>query len=323
MKAVRVTRPGDSSVLQLVDLPMPQPGPGEVVVRIEAAGVNFLDIQTRLDRYPGGTTFPHIAGREAAGRIVAVGADVEGLSAGDRVALSAVPGCYAEAVAAPQERVLKLPYSIDARTAAAALVQGMSAYVFTHETYAIQPGDWVLVHAGAGGTGRMIVQTAKMRGAIVVATVSTEAKAQIAREAGADHVICYTDVDFAAACRAIAGFPGFAAIYDSLGPTVREGLPLLRRRGILVSMGKSAGPIPPLDLDDLNRLGSLYVTRPNAMHYTEARADLERIAAATFEAITEDHLQVLIGQTFPLERAADAQDLLASRGSVGKLLLLP
>ena len=323
MKAVRVARPGDSSVLELVDLPMPHPRPGEVVVRIEAAGVNFLDIQTRLDRYPGGTTFPHVAGREGAGRIVEVGAGAEGLAVGDRVALSAVPGCYAEAVAAPQGRVLKLPEAIDAQTAAASLVQAMSAYAFTHETYAVQPGDWVLVHAAAGGTGRMIVQAAKMEGATVVATVSSAAKAEVASEAGADHVIRYTETDFAEVCRAIPGFPGLAAIYDSVGPTVPRGLPLLRRRGILVSMGKSGGPIPPLDMDELNRLGSLYVTRPNAMHYTEARADLERIATATFEAIARGHLRVLIGRTFPLDRAAEAQDLLASRESVGKILLLP
>jgi NADPH2:quinone reductase len=211
MKAVRVARPGDSSVLELVDLPMPEPQRRGVVVRIEAAGVNFLDIQTRLDRYPGGTTFPHTAGREGAGRIVEIGADVEGLAVGDRVALSSVSGCYAEAVAAPRERVLKLPEAIDTRTAAASLVQAMSAYVFTHEAYAVQPGDWVLVHAGAGGTGRMIVQAAKVRGATVVATVSSEAKAGIAREAGADHVIRYGEVDFAEACRAILNFPGFAA----------------------------------------------------------------------------------------------------------------
>jgi NADPH:quinone reductase len=323
MKAVRVARPGDSSVLDLVDLPMPEPRPDEVVVRIEAAGVNFLDIQTRLDRYPGGTTFPHVAGREGAGRVIALGAGVDGLSVGDRVALSAVPGCYAEAVAAPKDRVLKLPEAIDTQTAAASLVQAMSAYVFTHETYAVQPGDWVLVHAGAGGTGRMIVQAAKMRGATVVATVSSEAKAGIAREAGADHVVRYGEVDFADACGAIPNFPGFAAIYDSVGPTVPKGLPLLRRRGILISMGKSGGPIPPLDMDELNRLGSLYVTRPNATHYIEARADLERIAAATFEAIAKGRLKVLIGRTFPLERAAEAQDLLASRQTVGKVLLLP
>jgi NADPH:quinone reductase len=323
MKAVRVARPGDSSVLELVDLPMPKPRAGEVVVRIEAAGVNFLDIQTRLDRYPGGTTFPHIAGREGAGRVIATGAGVDGLSIGDRVALSAVPGCYAEVVAARKERVLKLPEAIDARTAAASLVQAMSAYVFTHETYAVQPGDWVLVHAGAGGTGRMIVQAAKMCGATVVATVSSEAKAGIASDAGADHVIRHTEIDFATACRAIPGFPGFAAIYDSVGPTVPKSLPLLRRRGILVSMGKSGGPIPPLDPDELNRLGSLYVTRPNAMHYIEARADLERIAAATFEAIANGLLKVLIGRIFRLEQAAEAQDLLASRESVGKILLLP
>ena len=202
-------------------------------------------------------------------------------------------------------------------------MQATSAYVFTHETYAVRPGDWVLVHAGAGGTGRMIVQAAKMRGATVVATVSTVEKARIAGEAGADHMVRYDETDFAEACRAIPGFLGFAAIYDSVGPTVPRGLPLLRRRGVLVSMGKSGGPIPPLDMDELNRLGSLYVTRPNALHYTEARADLERIAAAAFRAIADGHLKVLINQIFPLERAAEAQDLLASRRSVGKILLLP
>jgi NADPH2:quinone reductase len=323
MKAVRVPRPGESSVLEVVEIPMPEPGPGEVLVRIEAAGVNFLDIQTRLQRYPGGTSFPHIAGREAAGRVIGLGAGVEGLAIGDRVAVSAVLGCYAEAVAAPAARVLKLPDAIDARTAAASLVQAMSAWVFTHETYAVQPGDWVLVHAGAGGTGRMIVQAAKAAGATVVATVSTEAKANVARAAGAGHVIRYTEVDFAEAARAIPGFPGFAAIYDSVGPTVPQGLPLLRRRGMMVSMGKSGGPIPALDLDELNRLGSLYVTRPNTLHYTEARADLERIAAATFALIAAGRLKVLIGRTLPLERAAEAQDLLASRQTVGKILLLP
>ncbi|HET6521494.1 MAG TPA: quinone oxidoreductase [Geminicoccaceae bacterium] len=309
--------------MEVVDLPMPEPGPGEVLVAIEAAGVNFLDIQMRLQRYPGGSTFPHVAGREAAGRVIGLGAGVEGFAVGDPVAVGSVEGCYAEAVVAPWQRVLRLPEGIDGRTAAAALIQATSAYVFTHETYVVRPGDWVLVHAGAGGTGRMIVQAAKMRGATVVATVSTAEKARIAGEAGADHVVRYDGADFAEACRAIPGFPGFAAIYDSVGPTVPRGLPLLRRRGVLVSVGKSGGPIPPLDLDELNRLGSLYVTRPNALHYTEARADLERIAAAAFRAIADGHLKVLINQIFPLERAAEAQDLLASRRSVGKILLLP
>jgi NADPH2:quinone reductase len=181
-----------------------------------------------------------------------------------------------------------------------------------------------MVHAGAGGTGRMLVQAAKMRGATVVATVSSAEKAAIATKAGADHVIRYDQVDFPEACQALEGFEGFAVIYDSVGgATTLTNLPLLRRRGMLVSMGKSAGPLPPLELDELNRLGSLYVTRPNMAHYIVARADLERHATAVFQAVEQGRMKVLISKTFPLAQAAEAQDLLASRGTAGKLLLLP
>lgn len=324
MKAIRVPGPGDSSVMEYVDLPTPDPGPGEVLIEIEAAGVNFLDIQQRLDRYPGGITFPYVAGLEAAGRVAALGAGVTGLAIGDRVVQNGVLGSYAKAMVAPADRVVKLPDAIDSRTAAALILQGLTGYVFTTETYPVQPGDWVLVHAGAGGTGRMLVQAAKMRGATVVATVSSAAKATVATEAGADHVVRYGEVDFAEGCRALAGFPGFAVIYDSVGgEATLHNLPLLRRRGMLVSMGKSAGPLPPLQLDDLNRLGSLFVTRPNMAHYIVDRADLERHAAALFQVALQGLMKVLITKTFPLAQAAQAQDLLASRGTVGKLLLLP
>ena len=324
MKAIRVPRPGDSSVMELADLPTPDPGPGEVLIEVEAAGVNFLDIQQRLDRYPGGITFPYVAGLEGAGRVVALGAGVSSVAIGDRVVQHGVLGCYAEAMVAPADRLVKLPDAIDSRTAAALMVQGLTGHVFTSETYPVQPGDWVLVHAGAGGTGRMLVQAAKMRGATVVATVSSAEKVAIAAEAGADHVIRYDQVNFAEACRKLAGFEGFAVIYDSVGgAALLENLPLLRRRGLLVSMGKSGGPLPPLQLDELNRLGSLYVTRPNMAHYIIARADLERHAAAVFAAVEQGRLKVLISRTFALEQAAEAQDLLASRGTVGKLLLLP
>jgi NADPH2:quinone reductase len=225
---------------------------------------------------------------------------------------------------APADRLVKLPDAIDSRTAAALMVQGLTGHVFTSETYPVQPGDWVLVHAGAGGTGRMLVQAAKMRGATVVATVSSAAKAAVAAEAGADHVIRYDQADFADACRELAGFAGFVVTYDSVGgEAILDNLPLLRRRGMLVSMGKSAGPLPPLELDELNRLGSLYVTRPNMGHYIIDRADLERHAAAVFAAAQQGRMKVLISKTFPLAQAAEAQDLLASRGTVGKLLLLP
>ena len=324
MKAMRVPRRGDSSVMELVDLPTPDPGEGEVLVEIDASGINFLDIQQRLQRYPGGITFPYIAGLEAAGRVAALGAGVSDLAVGDRVAQHGVLGCYAETMTVPADRLVKLPESIDTRTAAAVMVQGLTGIVFTSETFAVQRGDWVLVHAGAGGTGRMLVQAAKMRGAVVVATVSSAEKAEIATEAGADHVIRYDEQSLADGCRDLAGFPGFAVIYDSVGGgAVLDNLPLLRRRGMLVSMGKSAGPLPPLQLDELNRLGSLFVTRPNMGHYIIERDALERHTAALFRAIEDGKMKVLIGGTFPLARAGEAQDLLASRATVGKLLLLP
>jgi len=324
MKAVRVPCPGASSVLEVVDLPVPEPGPGEVLIELEASGVNFLDIQQRLQRYPAGITFPYIAGVEGAGHVAALGPGVDDLAPGERVAVHGVLGCYAEAIVAPRERVVKVPDPVDARTAAAALIQGLTGWVFTTETYAVRPGDWVLVHAGAGGTGRMLVQAARMRGAVVVATVSSADKARVARAAGANHVIRYTEHDFVRACRALAGFAGFAAIYDNVGgPELPRNLPLLRKRGVLVSMGKSGGEIPPLQLDDLNRLGSLYVTRPNMAHYVETRAELEAHAAGLFAAIAGGRMKVLISETFALEQAAAAQDRLASRATVGKLLLIP
>lgn len=310
--------------MEVVDLPTPDPGDGEVLIEIEAAGVNFLDIQQRLDRYPGGITFPYVAGIEAAGRVVALGTGVTDVAVGDRVAQHGILGCYAEAMVAPAHRMVKLPDAIDSRTAAAMMVQGLTGHVFTTETYPVQPGDWVLVHAGAGGTGRMLVQAAKLRGATVITTVSSAKKAAVAAEAGADHVIRYDEVDFWDACRAIDDFEGFAVIYDSVGgEAILHNLPLLCRRGLLVSMGKSAGPLPPLDLDELNRLGSLFVTRPNMGHYIVDRADLERHAAAVFAAIEGGRMKPLISRTFPLAQAAEAQDLLASRDTVGKLLLLP
>jgi NADPH2:quinone reductase len=324
MKAVRVPRPGDASILEVVDLPTPEPGEGEVLIELEASGVNFLDIQQRLQRYPAGITFPYVAGVEGAGRIAALGRGVGDLAVGQRVAVHGVFGCYAEAIAAPRDRVVGLPDALDARTAAAAMIQGLTGWVFTSEAYEVQPGDWVLVHAGAGGTGRMLVQAAKMRGAVVATTVSTAEKGRVAKEAGADHVIRYTEQDFAEVCRTLPGFPGFAAIYDNVGgPELPKNLPLLRRRGVLVSMGKSGGEIPPLQLDDLNRLGSLYVTRPNMAHYVEARADLEAHAAGLFAAIADGRMKVLISETFPLDQAAAAQDRLASRATIGKLLLIP
>lgn len=324
MKAIRVPKQGASSVMEWVEVATPRAGEAEVVVRLEAAGVNFLDIQQRLGRYPGGVSFPYIPGYEGAGTVVEVGPDVQGFALGDRVAVVDVLGCYAEAFAVPAERAVKLPDGLQTRIAAAAMIQALTAHVLVTETYAVAPGDWVLVHAGAGGTGRMLIQAAKALGAVVVTTVSTQEKSAVARAVGADHVIRYSDEDFVEASRALTGFPGFAAIYDSVGPgTFEPGLALLRPRGIMVSYGKSAGPIPPLELDSLNRLGSLYVTRPNLMHYIRRREDLIAKSDAVFADILAGRLEVRIEAVYPLAEAATAHDALASRATTGKLLLTP
>ena len=324
MRAIRVPKQGDSSVLEWVEVATPRPGNAEILVRLEAAGVNFLDIQQRLGRYPGGVTFPYIPGYEGAGTVVEVGPDAQEFALGDRVAVVDVLGCYAEAIAVPWERAVKLPDGLQTRIAAAAILQALTAHVLVTETYVVQPGDWVLVHAGAGGSGRMLIQAAKALGAVVVATTSTEAKGVVARGVGADHVILYADQDFVGASRALTGFPGFAAIYDSIGPgTLEPGLALLRPRGVMVSYGKSAGPIPPLELDTLNRLGSLYVTRPNLMHHIRRREDLVAKSSAVFGNILAGRLKVSIETVYPLAEAAAAQDALAGRTTTGKLVLAP
>ena len=324
MRAIRVPKQGDASVMECVEVATPQAGEAEILVRLEATGVNFLDIQQRLGRYPGGVSFPYIPGYEGAGTVVKVGPDAQEFSVGDRVVVVDVLGCYAEAIAVPWERAVKLPDGLQPRIAAAAILQALTAYVLVTETYIVQPGDWVLVHAGAGGSGRMLIQSAKALGAVVVATVSTEEKAIVARGVGADHVILYSHEDFVGASRALTGFPGFAAIYDSIGPgTLEPGLALLRPRGVMVSYGKSAGPIPPLELDILNRLGSLYVTRPNLMHHIRRREDLVTKSNAVFGEILANRLKVSIETVYPLAEAAAAQDALSSRATIGKLVLTP
>lgn len=324
MKAIRVARPGPSSVLECVDLPVPVIGAGELLVKLEAIGVNFLDIQQRLERYPGGVSFPYTPGFEGAGRVVEAGAEVRGVAPGDRVAVCDVLGCYADYLAVPFERAVAVSDAIDTRSAAAGLLQGVTALVFVSEIYPVASGDWVLVQAGAGGTGRMLVQAAKARGAVVVATASSEAKAAVARAAGADHSIVYVREDFVAACRGLAGFPGFAVVYDSVGSaTLEKGLTLLKAHGMMVSLGKSAGPLAPFDLDLLNRYGSLTIARPNVMHSIRDPAALAARAATVFADLAAGRTKLLIDRDYPLAKAAEAQDALMSRQTVGKLLLQP
>lgn len=325
MKAIRVPHRGDSSVMEFVDVATPTAAAGEAVVEIEAAGINFADILQRLDIYANrASVFPYIAGVEGAGVVTEIGDGVRDLAVGERVAGVGVHGCYAEYNAFPAARLVRLPQGVDTRTAAAALLQGLTAHALVHDTYAVEAGDWVLVHAGAGGMGLLLIQMVKALGARVVTTVSTSAKAEVAHGAGADHVILYTEQDFAEACRGLADFPGFAVIYDAVGgPTLEKGLALLRPRGVMASYGRAGGALPRLDLDALNRLGSLTVIRPSLVDYIRTPDELRARAGAVFGDIVAGRLEVRIGATYPLAEAARAQDALAGRETTGKLLLIP
>lgn len=324
MKAIRIPRAGDSSVMEYIEIDKPAPGAGEALVKIEAAGVNFADILQRLDNYANrASVFPYIAGLEAGGIVAEIGAGVENLAVGDRVGAAGL-GCYAEFNVFPVERLVKLPPALDTRTAAACLVQGLTAHALVHDVYAVAAGDWVLIHAGAGGMGLLLIQMAKTMGATVVTTVSTDAKAKLARGAGADHVILYTQADFAQASRALDGFPGYAVIYDAVGgPTLEMGLELLRRRGVMASYGKAGGELPRLDLDALNRLGSLTVVRPSLVDYIHTTQELQARADAVLTQVASGDLHIRIGATYPLAEAARAHDDMASRATTGKLLLIP
>lgn len=307
------------------DVPKPDPGPGELLVALEAVGVNFVDTQQRQGfpewyRVP----LPFTPGFEAAGRVAAVGDGVEGFAVGNRVAYQGAFGAYAQFAAVPAEIAVPLPAEIEAETAAAALLQGMTAHYLTHDSYRIQPGDWVLVHAGAGGTGGLTVQMAKALGAVVVTTVSTPEKAAVARENGADHVIDYVQQDFEAEVRGLDGFAGLAAVYDSIGrATFEQGLQLLRPRGTMVMYGAASGPVEPFDLNRLNPMGSLFVTRPNVKDYVATRAELTARAGAVFDMIQSGDLTVRVGARFPLDEAAAAHRAIETRATTGKVLLIP
>ncbi|MBI3992929.1 MAG: quinone oxidoreductase [Candidatus Lambdaproteobacteria bacterium] len=322
MKAIWVTERGDASRLQYRDLPTPHAGAQEVLVRLEAIGVNFLDILQRQGSYWG--PLPYVPGQEGCGIVEAVGGEVRDLRVGQRVCFSQVLGSYAEYIAFAAVRAVPVPEGVEPQVAVGAMIQGMTAHYLVFDTYRVQPGDWVLVHAAAGGTGRLVVQAAKSAGATVIATVSSDDKAPIAREAGADHVINYAQQDFAAAARALPGFKKLAAVYDSVGQaTFEQGLGLLRRRGMMVVYGRSSGPVEPYDINKLNPLGSLFLTRPNLFDYVYTRKDLLVRAGAVFEMLRDGRLSVLIGKTYPLAEAAAAQSDLEARHTTGKLVLLP
>ena len=322
MKAIQITRAGGPEVLQLVELPEPKPKPNEALVKISACGVNFIDIYLREGRYPA--ELPFINGQEAAGIVKAVGSEVKQVKVGDRVAYAGVLGAYAEYAAVPADRLVSVPADVDDRQAAAVMLQGMTAHYLCHSAYPLKNGEAALVHAAAGGVGLLLVQMCHQLGARVLATVSTEQKAKLAREAGASEVILYTQQDFETETKRLTDNRGVDVVYDSVGKTTFEkSLNVLRPRGYLVLFGGSSGPVPPFDLIELSRKGSLYVTRPTLGHYTATRAELEQRAGDLFAWMGAGKLKLRLERTYPLSEAQQAHRDLEGRKTTGKLLLGP
>ena len=322
MKAIRVHSPGGPEVLRFEDVPEPEPKPGEARVRVEAAGVNFIDVYHRTGQYK--VNLPGTLGQEGAGVVEAVGEGVTTVAAGDRVAWAAIFGAYAEQAIVPAERLVRIPEGVSARQAAAAMLQGMTAHYLASSTYPLKDGDVALVHAAAGGVGLLLCQIARMRGVRVLGTVSTPEKAALAREAGAASIIDYTVQDFAEEARRETAGRGVDVVYDSVGKTTFEkSLASLKLRGMLVLFGQSSGAVPPLDPQVLNQKGSLYLTRPTLAHYISTRADLTARADEVLGWVRDGRLRLRIAHEYPLRDAAAAHRALEGRALSGKILLIP
>jgi NADPH:quinone reductase len=321
VKAVYIEQTGGSEVLQFGERPVPEPGADEVLIKVAASGVNYTDIGQRKgsNKIP----LPAVLGSEGAGSVERVGAGVSSFKAGDRVAWSMVRGSYADYAAVPEKMLVKIPAVADFRTAAAAMLQGMTAHYLTHSTFPLKPGHTVLVHAAAGGTGRLIVQMAVMLGARVIATVGTEAKAALAREAGAGEAILYDETDWVDAVKKLTGGAGVDVVYDSVGQaTFTKGLDCLKMRGMMVHFGQSSGPVPPFDTRVLSAKGSLYLARPTLASHI-APDELAGRASDLFRWIAEGKLKLRIEHEYPLAEAAQAHRELEGRKTSGKILLLP
>jgi len=322
MKAVRVQQFGGPEAMKLEELPTPAPGPGQARVKIEAAGVNFIDIYQRSGLLKG--ALPLALGLEGAGTVEAVGPNVTEVKVGDRVAWTGVSGSYATHNVIAGDRLVVLPAKLSFQDGGAAMLQGMTAQYLSHTTYPLKPGDSCLVHAAAGGVGLLLCQMAKTRGARVIGTVSTEAKAKLAREAGAEEVILYTQQDFEAEVKRLTGGKGVNVVYDSVGKdTFDKSLNCLALRGYLVLYGQSSGPVPPFDAQVLNAKGSLFLTRPSLFHYTDTRQALLQRAGDVLGWIEAGKLRLRVERTYPLAEAAEAHKALAGRQTTGKILLLP
>lgn len=322
MKAIQVARVGTPEVLTLVEVPVPDPKSNEALVQIKAAGVNFIDVYFREGRYPA--PLPFINGQEAAGIVVAVGPDVTTLRLGDRVAYTGLLGSYAEYAAVPADRLVKIPAELDFEQAAAAMLQGMTAHYLSHSTYPIKNGETALIHAAAGGVGLLLVQMAKRLGARVIATAGSEEKAQLARDAGADEVIIYTEQDFETETKRLTSDQGVHVVYDGVGKdTFARDLNVLRPRGYLVLFGGASGAVPPFDLLELTKHGSLFVTRPTLQDYAAHREELEQRSNEVLQMIVRGDLKLRIYKKYPLEDVRQAHHDLEGRKTTGKLLLIP
>jgi NADPH:quinone reductase len=322
MKAIQVKQVGGPEAMELVELPVPEPKANEAVVKLGASGVNFIDVYFREGRYK--TPLPFIPGQEGAGVVAAVGPEVKTVKAGDRVAWSGLQGAYAEYAAVLAERLVPLPQAVSDREAAAAMLQGMTAHYLSHDTYPLKQGETALVHAGAGGVGLLLVQMAHNIGARVIATVSTEEKAKLARGAGAHEVILYTQVDFEAETKRLTGGKGVDVIYDSVGKTTFEkGLNLLRPRGMMALFGGSSGAVAPFDPIILTQKGSLFLTRPSLGNYIATREELVARSGAVFDMLASGKLRLRIEHVYALADAQRAHRDLEGRKTTGKLLLMP
>jgi NADPH2:quinone reductase len=322
MHAVRVHEPGDASKLTYEEVVVPEPKAGEVRVKVAAIGLNFVEIYNRKGLYPN--QLPFTPGGEFAGTVDAVGEGVADLKPGDRVATANGTGAYADYAIAPAEKLVPLPEGVSLELGAAVMLQGMTAHYLALSTYMLKSGDTALVHAGAGGVGQLLVQIAKKRGARVLATVSTEEKARLAREAGADEVILYTQDDFEIEVKRLTGGKGVEVVYDSVGKTTfLKGLNCLKPRGLMALYGQSSGPVEPINLQLLNQKGSLFATRPTLGHYVLTREELLWRAGDLFKWIASGELKVRVDRSFPLAQVAAAHTYMEDRGTKGKVLLIP
>jgi NADPH2:quinone reductase len=322
MRAIRIHAPGGPDALRCDDVPRPEPRAGEALVRLEASGINFIDVYQRTGVYP--VALPATLGQEGAGVVEALGDGVADVRVGDRVAYTGVLGAYAEYAAVPAARLVRLPAGVSTRDGAAAMLQGLTAHYLATSTFPLAPGHSCLIHAAAGGVGLLLVQIAKLRGARVIATVSTAAKEELARAAGADDVIRYTERDFAAETRRLTGGVGVHVVYDSVGRTTFDaGLGVLVPRGTRVLFGAASGAVPPLDPQRLNQAGSLFLTRPSLTHYVAARAELVARSDELLGWVADGRVRLRTEHQFPLAEAAAAHEALEGRRTTGKVLLVP